>query len=257
MFLVKGVLALILAMVQVYRVFTFQQCPMVKSFGNRHFNFFNKKGAKVLLMGSEYNDFRKSFNDGSIVGETVYSSGNRLEDSPALVLNADYTPLSHIPLSIWYWQDALRAVISGKAVAVCVYNRKVRSVSTEFSLPSVIALKEYQRIVAASPPLTRRNVYLRDGCRCQYCLKAFSPDQLTLDHVTPRSKGGKLTWLNTVTACKDCNVRKSDYLIEDLPKLGMRLRSSPKAPTFYELQTRARAFLPRKLHPDWKYYVEF
>lgn len=181
--------------------------------------------------------------------------GIKLEASPALVLNADFTPLSHMPLSLWYWQDALKAVLTGKASVVTEYNIRIRSVRQEFALPSVIALTEYQKVPTASPPLSRRNIYLRDGFRCQYCLMSLPPDGLTLDHVIPRSKGGKLTWTNTVSACRTCNVRKSDHMPEDLPRLGMRLKNVPRVPTNHELQARAKNLRSHRIHPDWEAYI--
>lgn len=93
---------------------------------------------------------------------------NNLENSPTLVLNADYTPLSYIPLSVWCWQDTLRAVFSGKAVVVAEYsNLLVRSVSCSFKLPSVIALKEYHKKPSISPVMSKRYVFIRDNFRCQ------------------------------------------------------------------------------------------
>ena len=85
--------------------------------------------------------------------------GNHIEASPALVLNADYTPLNHLPLSLWNWQDTLRAVFGGKAIVVSEYaDLYVRSVSHTFRLPSVIALTNYQRVVHKVPVMSRRNV---------------------------------------------------------------------------------------------------
>lgn len=95
-------------------------------------------------------------------------AGVRIELSPSLVLNADYTPLSHLPLSLWSWQDTLRAVFSGKAVVVSEYSDLiVRSVSCSFPLPSVIALKTYQKVPSSAPVMSRRNLYIRDGFKCQ------------------------------------------------------------------------------------------
>ena len=95
-------------------------------------------------------------------------AGIRIEQSPSLVLNADYTPLSHLPLSLWSWQDTLRAVFSGKAVVVSEYkDLLVRSVSCTFPLPSVIALKSYQKMPNQVPVMSRRNLYIRDGFKCQ------------------------------------------------------------------------------------------
>jgi hypothetical protein len=94
--------------------------------------------------------------------------GQKIEQSPSLVLNADYTPLSHLPLSLWCWQDTLRAVFSGKAVVVSEYSDLVvRSVSCSFPLPSVIALTTYQKCPNQIPVMSRRNVYIRDGFKCQ------------------------------------------------------------------------------------------
>eukprot|EP00597_Dinobryon_sp_UTEXLB2267_P008258 CAMPEP_0170085340 /NCGR_PEP_ID=MMETSP0019_2-20121128/20255_1 /TAXON_ID=98059 /ORGANISM="Dinobryon sp., Strain UTEXLB2267" /LENGTH=256 /DNA_ID=CAMNT_0010301767 /DNA_START=34 /DNA_END=807 /DNA_ORIENTATION=+ len=182
--------------------------------------------------------------------------GKSLESSPVLVLNADYTPLSHAPLSLWSWQDALRAVFNEKAIVVAEYNLLIRSVSLTFNLPSVIALKTFHKKPNNVPVITRRYVYIRDGYRCQYCLKTFTKDELSLDHVIPRSKGGKLTWTNTVCACHDCNFKKSNMLPEELSKIGMKLRNMPHAPTYSEIQFKGKHMKSGGcFHPDWEYYL--
>lgn len=192
----------------------------------------------------------KEFKQHSRLGSTV-------ENSPALVLNADYSPLSFMPLSLWGWQDTLRAVFSGRAVIISTYsNLYVRSVSEVFPIPSVIALKQYHKMPNdKAPQLSRRNVYLRDGFRCQYCMEKFAVDKLSLDHVVPRSKGGKLTWLNTVTSCCACNFKKATTMPEDLPSIGMRLRSSPREPSYHELQSKSKQFKKVQIHPDWSDYI--
>jgi hypothetical protein len=120
--------------------------------------------------------------------------GQKIEQSPSLVLNADYTPLSHLPLSLWCWQDTLRAVFSGKAVVVSEYSDLlVRSVSCSFPLPSVIALTNYQKCPNQIPVMSRRNVYIRDGFKCQVC--RITPaiccvaSVASLYHVTMNSEG--------------------------------------------------------------------
>jgi hypothetical protein len=194
--------------------------------------------------------------------ETAINSrtfGASVESAPALVLNADFTPLSFMPLSLFSWQDSLRAIFAGRAVAVSHYpSLVVRSVQETFEVPSVIALKHYHKTPTDRvPALSRRNVYLRYSFRCQYCLATPGIEKLSLDHVIPRAKGGRLTWTNTVTACCDCNFRKGTHLVEDLPKLGMRLRASPREPSRAELQAKSKICRNRKpVYPEeWSAYL--
>lgn len=173
------------------------------------------------------------------------------ESCPALVLNADYRPLSYFPLSLWSWQDAVKAVFLGRVTILSQYDRIVRSPSFEMPLPSVIALKDY---VSASryPAFTRFNVFLRDAFSCQYCNTSHPTPELTFDHVVPRSRGGHTSWSNVVTACSQCNTRKGSRLLNEC---GMRLRTEPWRPTSYELQETGRAFPPNHLHESWRDYL--
>ena len=91
-----------------------------------------------------------------------------LEKRPALVLNADYRPLSYYPLSLWSWQDSIKSVFLDKVSIVSYYDRIIRSPSFSMKLPSVIALKSYIR-PQTNPNFTRFNVFLRDKFSCQYC----------------------------------------------------------------------------------------
>ena len=86
---------------------------------------------------------------------------------PALVLNADFRPLSYYPLSLWSWQDTLKAVVLDRVNIVSHYDTVVHSPSTEFVLPSVVSLKTYVK-PPRHPAFTRFNVFLRDGFSCQY-----------------------------------------------------------------------------------------
>ena len=103
----------------------------------------------------------------------------------------------------------------------------VRSPSTVMPIPSVIRLRRYVRRPRAHPvPFNRRNVLRRDFYTCQYC---GARHELTIDHVTPRSKGGRHVWENVVAACRDCNQRKGNRSPEEA---GLHLRTSPRAPSF-------------------------
>ena len=133
------------------------------------------------------------------------------EIHPALVLNADYRPLSYYPLSLWSWQDAIKAVFLERVNIVSEYDAVVSSPSFQMRLPSVISLKDYIQ-PRKHPAFTRFNLFLRDGFQCQYC---GDFDELTFDHLIPRSKGGRTTWENIVTACSPCNLRKGGKLARE------------------------------------------
>ena len=170
------------------------------------------------------------------------------EACPALVLNADYQPLSYYPLSLWAWQDAIKAVFMDRVNIVCEYDTVVRSPSFEMKLPSVVALKTYIAHERA-PAFTRFNVFLRDRFSCQYC---GSGSDLTFDHVVPRSKGGRTTWQNVVTACAPCNLRKGGRLLSDS---GMDLNQHPFQPSMMQLHKNGRSFPPNYLHESWQDYL--
>ena len=120
------------------------------------------------------------------------------------MLNADYTPLSYYPLSLWPWQTAIKAVFLERVDIVASYERCVHSPSLDMQIPSVIALRQYVR-PSEFPAFTRFNLFLRDRFACQYC---GSEKDLTFDHVIPRRLGGRTTWENIITACAPCNMRK-------------------------------------------------
>lgn len=162
----------------------------------------------------------------------------------ALVLNADYRPLSYYPLSLWPWQTSLKAAILNRVLVLSEYDKVARSPSTEIRLPSVVALHDYIK-PAAQPAFTRFHLFLRDEFQCQYC---GSTSELTFDHVVPRSMGGKTTWTNVVTACAHCNLGKG---ARSLAECGMRLLGKPKRPTSEQLLNTGRKFPPDYLHQSW------
>ncbi len=170
-----------------------------------------------------------------------------LESCPALILNADYQPLSYFPLSIWPWQEAVKAIFRETVTVISEYDRFIHSPTTEFKLPSVIALKEYVPI-AQTPAFTRFNVFLRDAWHCQYCGNIYKTNQLTFDHVIPRSRGGRTSWDNIVSACKSCNTRKGSKFPHEC---DMHPIIMPREPTLYELRETGKRFPPNFLHKSW------
>jgi 5-methylcytosine-specific restriction endonuclease McrA len=173
------------------------------------------------------------------------------DSHPALVLNADFRPLSYFPLSLWSWQDAIKAVVADRVAVVSEYDRIVHSPRHSIRLPSVIALKEFIP-AARKPAFTRFNVFLRDRFSCQYCGGWFPTHDLTFDHVMPRSRGGRTTWENVVTACAPCNLQKGDRLLHEV---GMALLNRPGQPSTHLLQENGRSFPPNYLHESWRDFL--
>ena len=176
--------------------------------------------------------------------QTAVKNGNY----PCLILNADYQPLSYFPLSLWSWQDAVKAVFLDRVAVVDEYNQCVRSANFEMPIPSVVALKDYVP-QNRSPAFTRFNLFLRDGFECVYC---GSPNELTFDHLIPRRLGGKTHWENIVAACSKCNLKKGGRLAADA---GMKLRRQPYRPNMHQLQAQGRKFQPNYLHESWLDYL--
>ncbi len=174
-----------------------------------------------------------------------------LSACPALVLNADYQPLSYFPLSVWNWQEAVKAIFLDRVDVLSWYDRVIRSPGTEMRLPSVVALREYVP-QDRRPPFTRFNVFLRDMFTCQYCGRRLPAQELTFDHLVPRSRGGRTCWTNIVTACSDCNLRKGSRLPDEC---GMYPKSRPRVPTLHELRRKGRHFPPNYLHESWRDFL--
>jgi len=167
---------------------------------------------------------------------------------PALVLNADFRPLSYYPLSVWPWQEVVKAVFLDRVDIVSTYDKLVHSPTMEMRLPSVVSLKQY--VTQDRPPaFTRFNLFLRDGFACQYC---GAGDELTFDHVIPRSRGGRTTWRNIVTACAPCNLAKGGRTPREA---HMTPRREARRPSSFELQAQGRRFPPHHLHESWLDYL--
>ena len=115
-------------------------------------------------------------------------------------------------------------------------------------LPSVVALKSFI-CPQSNPNFTRFNVFLRDRFLCQYCA---SSEELTFDHLLPRSKGGKTNWDNVVTACSSCNVKKGGRLLKHS---GMKLNQEPFQPSIEDLHRNGQNFPLNFLHKSWMDYL--
>jgi 5-methylcytosine-specific restriction endonuclease McrA len=138
----------------------------------------------------------------------------------ALVLNT-----SHQPLAVVSARRAVVLVIKEKAEVLASDGQVFRSEHISMDAPSVLRLRQFVRVpYRAQAPLTRRAVFARDHWTCQYCGAAAE----NLDHVVPKSRGGTHTWDNVVAACRRCNSKKENRLIEDV---GLHLARHPLAPS--------------------------
>lgn len=165
-----------------------------------------------------------------------------------LLLNADAQPLSLLPLSTISWQNAIKAFYQDKVDILKTYEGKViRSAKLEFPMPSVVMLKHYQKRPTRAK-FTRRNMYIRDNFTCQYCGEGFDSSELTIDHVVPRSKGGKTSWTNCASACKKCNTKKDSKLIKPI--------NEPVAPSWHHINN-SKHFKLRISDPAWQEFIQW
>jgi 5-methylcytosine-specific restriction endonuclease McrA len=137
---------------------------------------------------------------------------------------------THRPVAYCDWQSAIKLYYEGVADIIKEdAEKEIHSQSLTMKIPRVIAIRNYvsKRYQRDSLTLTRRNIAIRDERRCQYCNQELSNDEQTLDHVIPKSRGGKSTWENLVLCCRPCNRRKAD---QTLRESGMVLLKQPVRP---------------------------
>ena len=170
---------------------------------------------------------------------------------PALILNADYRPLSYFPLSLWPWQEAIKAVYLKRVNVAAEYEEVVRSEKLTLPLPSVIVLKNYV-VPTKTVPFTRATLFLRDEFTCQYC--GYKGKDLTFDHVVPKSRGGKTRWDNVVAACQSCNLRKA---AKTTSQAGFKLKKAPTKPSPEVLLNKGKKFPPSDMHKSWNDFLYF
>jgi len=157
-----------------------------------------------------------------------------------LLLNASFEPLSVVPV-----RRAVVLVLAEKAEVLHPGRGVLRSERRSVPVPSVIRLVQFVRVPhRAVAPLSRRNVFARDGGRCQYCGRPAE----NLDHVVPRSRGGTHSWENIVASCRACNARKEDRLPHEC---AMHPRRTPTAPHAHTALVAAAGGLAS----DWRPYL--
>lgn len=168
-----------------------------------------------------------------------------VESARTLLLTQGYEPLQIIS-----WQRAITLLALDKVEVVHEYDTEVRAPSLIVRVPSIVRLRKAFRRFAKPVKFSRVNIYARDGYRCQYCGKKCTTDELTYDHVIPRSKGGRTSWENIVSACYACNRRKANRTPAEA---GMKLLAMPVRPTWMpSVQIRVSA---RSVPDAWRDYV--
>jgi 5-methylcytosine-specific restriction endonuclease McrA len=185
-------------------------------------------------------------------------------DRTVLVLNRRWDPIQTTSV-----KDAIGLVAKGSAFVIdpATFDRHdliswgevskamkvvgdglIRSQHLAIVPPEVVVLTEYEGRGERSVVFSRKNIFKRDRYTCQYCGKQPGPEELTIDHVIPRSRGGTSTWENCLLACVECNKRKADKTLE---QAGMTPRKTPKKPSW---KTLAQVH-PKARRESWEQFL--
>ena len=156
-----------------------------------------------------------------------------METTPVLMLSTGYEPLFQTD-----WKRAIGAIAGGRAEVIAIHEHlTIGTVNGPIPFPvqvrftsGVVTARIKKFSTAAS--LTKRNILLRDGGKCQYCSVRITLKTSTIDHVIPKSKGGHHEWCNVVLACPSCNQKKGNKLLSEF---NLKLLSRPRAPTLLEI----------------------
>lgn len=167
-----------------------------------------------------------------------------------LVLNASYQPIYRVS-----WQHAFSLVFTGRAEIVENYgDRVIRSARDIFPMPSIVRfVRAVKYVFKGGVKFNRRNVYLRDKGRCQYCGLRIPSSEFTLEHVIPKALGGRTSWDNIVVSCIPCNQRKADRTPH---QAGMRLRTKPMRPKYLPGSSSAPLVWTEGMPSTWKDYLQ-
>jgi 5-methylcytosine-specific restriction endonuclease McrA len=167
--------------------------------------------------------------------------------SDVLLLNSDFNPVSVLPLSVISWQHAIKLHFLDRIIVIEEYQDWViRSEHLSMCVPSVCVTKDYFKF-KKSAKFSRSNLFLRDMYQCQYCGDVLEFRDLTLDHVIPRSRGGKTSWENSVTACRSCNHSKGDK--------NWKPMREPFKPDHFHLINKWKSRPVQVKHPSWYQYL--
>ena len=171
-----------------------------------------------------------------------HSPKRRVLDGPALVLNRSWVPIhvTTVRRALCLVFRDVANVVSPLTMQPYGFEEWLQDGHSSFddwvigstrriAAPEVIQLTAYNRVPAHKAPFTRKNLFARDGHRCQYCGGRFRTDELTIDHVHPRSRGGPTNWTNCVLSCVRCNAKKGDRTPSEA---RMHMLKEPRSPSW-------------------------
>ncbi len=201
----------------------------------------------------------------------MFAPGVTALDSNVLVLNRHYAPVRVVSARrafcllfkriaeivhvqdreyISYDFDSWREVSEHRARYEREHHEWIRCVRFELAVPKIVRLLVYDRLPRQPVKFNRRNIYARDGNRCQYCGRKYATSELTLDHVVPRSRGGGTDWTNIVCCCVKCNVHKGGRTPGEA---RMRLIAEPVKPKRSPVVT---VKLTSEKYQSWKQFLD-
>ena len=168
--------------------------------------------------------------------------------SATLILNANWQPLSWLPLSVIEWQQSIKLQYLNRIKVVEFYDDwEIHSPGKTWKVPALAITKDYHGF-KRGVRFSRANLFLRDLYQCQYCAETFDHFELTIDHVMPRAKGGKTRWENCVSACVPCNSNKKDKIIKPIRE--------PFRPDYWHLSNMVNRDKYTIRHPSWEPFIK-
>jgi 5-methylcytosine-specific restriction endonuclease McrA len=162
----------------------------------------------------------------------------------ALLLNSTYECIGFVN-----FRKAFKFLAKEKVDVLAEWDFAIKIQDGEIKYPAVLRLKKYVAFKRYPMRFNRRNLYVRDKSKCQYCNKKLTFSSFTIDHVVPKSAKGKTNWTNCVAACKFCNAKKSN---KSLALSGLQLQKQPLVP--YKTIKYDMYFLT-KVHSEWNFYI--
>ena len=158
--------------------------------------------------------------------------------------------ISYEPIKVINWKKAITMLFLGKVEVIEEYGYDIRSVSFTIKLPSVVRLLNVVKRNSRPVKFSRQNIYARDKYRCQYCGEKLPAEDLTYDHVLPKSRGGKTEWTNIVTCCIGCNRKKGGKTPREA---SMKLLKKPVMPSWVPAVRLTIGF--KQVPQTWREYL--